>query len=255
MQNLDVHTDQANDEFDISGQASVTVGGNTLNLTLGNTTTPGLVIANGDLQSLLATVTPPAGSTETTFMFHGLSVELASATFSYDQANNSFGIGADASVMVAGQTVEVTLGSDQTPGIVIQNGALASFDGSITTDIEVHGLTFKTEDLAIHYASTDPNVTIKGAASFEFEGQKLEVALGSTGADGTSHPGLVINPNTGALISLDAAISTDITIGEVTIKVRIWVSITPRVRMSPSPAWLRSICKTVTPPRRTRWCR
>ncbi len=223
VQNLDVHTDQTNNALDISGQASVTVGGNTLSLMLGNTTMPGLVIQNGDIESLLATVTPPKGNSDTPFKIGGLTFELNSATFSYDQATSSFGIGADATVTVAGQTIDVTLGSAGMPGIVIQNGAFSSFAGSITTDIKIDGVTFKTQALTVEYTPSDPtnpNVTITGKASLTVAGQKLAVVLGTTGADGNSEPGIVIDPSTGNLVSLDAGISTDITVSKLTFKAK-----------------------------------
>ncbi len=227
VSNLDFHNDQANNEFDISGQASITISGNTLSLTLGNTTTPGLVIQNGDLQSLLATVTPPKGHTDTPFKIGGMTFALNSATFSYDQATSSFGIGADATVTLAGQTIDVTLGSEAMPGIIIQNGAFASFDGSITTDIKIDGVTLKTEDLAVQYTTldpTNPDVSITGKASLEFDvkgnSQKLEIVLGSTAADGTSNPGILIDPSTGILMSLDAGITTDITVSGLTFKAK-----------------------------------
>ena len=217
VMNLDVHVDPATNALDISGQGSVTIGGNTLGLTLGNTTTPGLVFANGDLQSLLATVTPPTGDSGTQFMVKGLSFTLNSATFSYDSTTASFGIGADATFMAGDQSVEVKLGDSGMPGIVITNGALASLDGSVTTDLKIHGVSIKTEDLAVHYVPNS-DLSITGQASFEFDGQKIELALGSTGADGTSYPGIDIDPTTGQVMSLDAGISTDITVGDLTFK-------------------------------------
>ncbi len=218
LQNLNFATDPTNGAFDITGQATVTVGGNTLNLTFGNSTTPGLVFEGGDLQSLDATVTPPKGNADTPFMFHGLSLALTSATFTFDKTTDSFGIGADATLSLSDQTVNLNLGDAGSPGIVITtNGQLASLDASVTSDLKIGGVMIHTEDLALHYVPNS-DVTVTGSASFMFDGQTLELALGSTGADGTVYPGIDIDPNTGMLMSLDASISTDITIGSVEIK-------------------------------------
>jgi hypothetical protein len=221
LQNLDFHTDSVNGAFDITGQASVTIGGNTLNLTLGNSATPGLVFAGGDLQSLNATLTPPKGNADTPLMFHGLSLALNSATLTYDKAAGSFGIGADATLSLSDQTLNLKIGDAGMPGIVIQNGMLTTLDASLTSDFKVKGLMIHTEDLALHYDATDPahpNVSVTGSASFTFKGQSVQLGLGQPSADGTPHPGIVIDPTTGTLASLDAAISTDITISSVTLK-------------------------------------
>jgi hypothetical protein len=223
LQNLDVHSDQANGASDISGQASFTIGGNTLNVTLGSTASPGLVFANGDLQSLNATVTPPKGNTSTPFVYHGLSFALNSASFSYEKAASSFGIGGDATLSIKDQTFNIKLGTPDVPGIQIQRGALTSIDASLTSDIKVGGVMFHTENLGLHYSVSDPtnsNVEVTGEASFQFKNQTIEVALGFTDSANVSHPGIAIDPNGGQLVTLDAAISTDIKIGSVELKAK-----------------------------------
>jgi hypothetical protein len=218
MSNLDVHVDPATNALDISGMGSVIVGGNTLSVTLGTTGAPGLVIQTGDIQSLLATVTPPKGNAATPFTMGKLSLALNSASFSLDQAGGRFGIGADATVMLDGHTVDIKIGSPGMPGIVIDStGQLASLDGSLTTDLEVGGVTIKADDLGIHYVP-GADLAIKGAASVQLAGQTIGLALGASGADSTSHPGIDIDPATGNLKTLDAAINTDIQIGKVTFK-------------------------------------
>lgn len=218
VSNLDVHVDPTNNALDISGTGSVTIGGNTLSLTLGNTGAPGLVIQNGDIESLLATITPPKGDSSTQFKFGDLGLTLNSATFSFDQSAGTFGIGADATVMFDDHMVSLAIGSAGMPGIVINSsGQLASLDASVTTDLDIGDVTFKAEDLAVHYVP-GADLSITGSMSFMFDNQSVELSLGSTDADGTMHPGIDIDPSTGNVISLDAAVSTDIEIGDVTIK-------------------------------------
>jgi uncharacterized repeat protein (TIGR01451 family) len=216
-QNLQVHYASANNAFDLSGFATVTVGNNTLGLTLGSTSGPGLVIVNGNLQSLQATVTPPTGASATPFSVGNLSFGLTSATFSYNSGNGTFGIAADASFSLDGSTVEVTLGSDANPGIVLQNGALVSLDAAVTSDIEIGDLTFKTENLTVQY-SAGGELTITGQAALEFDSQSIQVTLGAADAGGMMQPGIVIDTGSGQLVSLDAAINSDIEIGGLTFK-------------------------------------
>jgi uncharacterized repeat protein (TIGR01451 family) len=216
-QNLQVDYVSGNNEFDLSGSASVTVADNTFGLTLGSTSAPGLVIVNGSLQSLQATITPPTGDSATPFSVGDLSFGLTSATFSYNSTNATFGIAADASFSLDGSTVAVTLGSDAMPGIDIQNGALVSLDAAVTSDIDIGDLTFKTENLTVQYTA-GADLTITGQASLEFDSQNIEVALGAADAGGTTQPGIVIDTGTGQLVSLDAAVNSDIAIGGLTFK-------------------------------------
>jgi hypothetical protein len=150
-----------------------------------------------------------------TFTKGGLSVTTQNLLVHYVAANNEFDVSGQASVSVADNTLSVTLGSSTAPGLVIVNGDLQSLDASVTSDVKVAGLTFHTEDLAFHYAAADPNITITGKANFTFKDHTLELALGATGSDGTMHPGIAIDKTTGRLVSLDAAVTTDVTVGAV----------------------------------------
>src|SRR5206468_2256908 len=109
-----------------------------------------------------------------------------------------------ASFELKGQKVGVSLGNN---GIVINKdtGALVSLDAAISTDITVGGLHIQAEDLGVHYAVADPNVTIFGSAAFELMGQKVFVSLGSMGQGG-----IVINKDTGQLVSLNASVTADV---------------------------------------------
>jgi uncharacterized repeat protein (TIGR01451 family) len=216
-QNLQVHYASANAEFDLSGSVSVTAAGNTLGLTLGSSSAPGLVIVDGDLQSLQATITPPTGDSSTPFEVGDLSFGLTSATLSYDSTTGTFGIGAAASFSLDGNTVDVMLGSGGMPGIVIQNGALVSLDAAVTSDIDIGDLTFKTENLEVEYTA-GADLTITGQASLEYEDQSITVTLGAADAGGMMQPGIVVDTGSGQLVSLDAAINSDIAIGGLTFK-------------------------------------
>jgi uncharacterized repeat protein (TIGR01451 family) len=216
-QNLQVHYASANIEFDLSGSASVTLAGNTLGLALGNSSSPGLVIVNGNLQSLQATITPPTGDSATPFQVGDLAFGLTSASLSYDNTTATFGVGAAASFSLGGNTVNVMLGSGGTPGIVFQNGSLVSLNATVTSDIDIGDLNFKTENLSVQY-TPGAELTITGQAALEFQTQTIQVTLGAADAGGMMQPGIVIDTASGQLVSLDAAISSDIEIGGLTFK-------------------------------------
>ncbi len=154
----------------------------------------------------------------TAFSVGGLQLTTQSLHPVINAANNEFDLSGSASVSVADQTLTVSFGTGAAPGLVLVNGDVQSIDASIDSDLHFGNVTFKTEDLTIHYAATDPDVTITGKASLDFAGQTVEVALGANDNDSNPHPGIVIDKSSGTLVSLDAAVTTDVTIGSVEIK-------------------------------------
>lgn len=214
--NLQVEYSAANNAFEASGSASVSVAGNTLSLTLGSSSNPGLIIENGVLQSLNASVNLTTGSSDTPFKVAGVSFGLTSATFTYDATSNTFGIGAHAAFEADGQMVDVTLGSAGTPGLVIQNGALISLIGSVTSNIQIGGLMLMTKDLTVNW-SAGGDVTITGEASLMYDNQSIDLSLGSTDASG-NQAGIDFNPSTGQLDALNATVNSDIEIAGITLK-------------------------------------
>ena len=215
----------ANNEFDLSGSASIAVAGNTLSVDLGTPTAPGLVFVNGQLQTIDASITSD-------FKIGGVELHTEDLTFHYSSADADITITGKASLMFEGQKIELALGSTDAgglmePGIVIDasTGTLERLDAAVSTDIQISDVTLKADNLSIHYATNDPDLTITGTAEFDLKddagdnpNQMISVALGSTDANGGMHPGLEINTMTGALDELDAAITTDITLGGLEIK-------------------------------------
>jgi hypothetical protein len=178
-----------------------------------------VAIVNGTVTSVQATITPPTGATTTPFHVGALSFGLTSASFSYNNngTNPTFGIAAGANFALGGNTVGVQLGSAAKPGIVLNSdGTLASLNAGVTSDIHIGKLTFKTDNLGVQYTPGN-NLTITGQAELQFNSQKITVKLG--GQDDVSvDQGLVVNPTMGQLVSLDAAMNSNITVGGLTFQ-------------------------------------
>ena len=216
-QNLLVEYSAANNEFEASGSASVTVGASTLGLTLGSANDPGLVIQNGVLVSFYGSVTSNLQIGDLTLATKDLTVSWAPAP--------DVMITGEASLMYDNQSIDLSLGSNDAGGTMQAGigfnpttGQLDALNATVNSSIQIAGIILKAKDLSIHYAAADSTLTISGSASFELTDdggnmptQSVEVALGSNGADG-----LVINTMTGAF-NLDAAISSDISIAGLEI--------------------------------------
>ena len=204
--------------YDISGTASFAFDSNTVTITLGTTANPGLVIDNGALESLDASVTSNISLFGLTIMTNALTVDYVAAT---ESTPSELGVSGTASLAVASNTLSITLGSDSMPGLVIVNGALQSFDASVTSNIQIGGLTFTTQNLTIQ-ESADSDLTITGTASLALsvagEMESLSVTLGGAVSGETTQPGLVIDQSDGDLVSLDAVINSDIMVAGLDIK-------------------------------------
>ena len=204
----------ATNEFDLSGSAGLTVAGNTLDVTLGTSTDPGLKIVGGALQSLDATVNGHV-------QIDGLTIEATNLTIQETASSNLAIMGTASIALDLGgdmQSLAVTLGMGTgTSGIVIDQatGALIGFDASITSSIQIAGLTLTTKDLTIQYESA----TSTTPATFAITGNAtVSLALGGTPETvglmlgSGSSKGIVIDAGNDTLTSFDAVVNSDISI-------------------------------------------
>ena len=228
-QNLQVQYSAASDttpeSFGISGDATVTVAGDPINLAFGTSAQPGIVIdhlsgsGQAQLQSLDATVTTPA------LTIGGLALDSSSLELNYVAANSTagtpeqFAITGNTSFNLDGNSVSVQLGDSTlgTQGLVIENGALTSLDMAVTGDVKVGGLDLLSKSLEVSYTAgvngSPDTYTISGEAGFSLDGNTVSVQLG----DSTLHTkGIVIQG--GALVSFDAAVTSNITIAALQIQ-------------------------------------
>ena len=169
----------SNNEFELSGSATLAAADNTIDLTLGSPSAPGLVIQNGSLESLDATVT---GS----FAYSDLTITAQDLTINADAGSNLTVTGtATVDVDVAGntETFGLTLGSTESgvtpPGLVIDSstGDLVSFDATINSGLVIGGLTITSNGLLIDYDSTNNEFSVSGAASFTLDGSTVSISL------------------------------------------------------------------------------
>src|SRR5262249_52586087 len=102
--------------FTVTGDVAFSVGDTIKNveIMLGNdaTRTAGLVVTDGVLQSLNASITA-------NFAVAGLTIQATDLTVQYDKSQNDFSLYGSLSVTLAGHTFSADLGTAQNPGIVI----------------------------------------------------------------------------------------------------------------------------------------
>ena len=191
-------------DFVITGDADFELGGQTVDVALGGNGTQGLVIQNGQFESLDMTV-------DSAITVGGLSFTSQGLNFTYDTATSEFTMTGDAGVALGDNSVSLDFGGGSTQGLVVKNGSLSSFDASITSSMSVAGVTLGTNGLTLDYDTNGDQFSVGGDASVSAGGVTgMEVTFGSGG-----NPGLVISG--GALESLDLSVTSSFTVQGVTV--------------------------------------
>ncbi len=181
------------EELSISGSASATFGSsgaNDVSVTLGNAAnnTPGLVIQNGSVVS--ADMSVSGG-----FTIDGLTFTANDIEVQYTAGTDTIDISGGASISLGDNSVDVTVGTSASPGIVIQNGSLQSLDVTVDGNVTLFGVSLTADDLEIQYSNN--SLTITGGLGFSV-GSEFGAEIDMTGG------GLTVNTQTGA-VSIDTS--------------------------------------------------
>ena len=196
-------------QFTLSGSAGVTLG-NVTNLTVnfGGSSTQGLVITNGALESVDASVTG-------NFEVDGVSIAATDLEFQYIVDASTFAVTGTASVALTdGVSFSVTFGHDGDPGLVVADGALSSLDMTVDANFTVAAVTITAQDLEFQYSDSgaDSTFAMSGTASVALtDGVSFSVTSGPA-----PDPGLVIRL-AARLSSLDMTVNGEFTVAGVAI--------------------------------------
>jgi len=189
--------------FSIYGDLTATVGSDDIDASLGDINDPGIVIDNGDITSINMSISAE-------FSINGLTITPTDLTFEYDEANSQYEIYGDITAGFDGNTVAGSLGDADTPGFVIQSGALTSLNIGVTADFTLESLTVSPDALTFQWDAASSHFEIFGSASISFNSNTADIGLGDD-----STPGLVID--SGSITSLNMSLTTDFTIDGLTI--------------------------------------
>lgn len=208
---LHFHYDDATQKFTMSGGASVDIAGFDANLgvTFGNDDSPGVVLTNGKLDSLEATVNGQFKVAKVTVAGQGLLLSYAAGTF-------TFAGKATATIGGIGD-VSVEFGKGSEPGMVVDNGSLTSLDMAITAQFQVAKVKVNADELRLHYDAAEDTFAFTGTTSIVIggiSGDQSDNSLSVTlGFDDT--PGAVITD--GDLESLDISIETTFKVAKASL--------------------------------------
>ena len=190
--------------YEIFGSASIAFDSNTIDIVLGDDSDPGIEISSGSLQQLSASITADFTINDLDFSSNGL-------TFQYDASASHYELFGDASVSFDSNTLDVGLGNDSEPGIVIDGGTLESLNLSVSADFDLAGLTITPEDLTFIYNETSQKYVMFGLATISMDGNDIKLILGTE-----SNPGLVFEQ--GSVNYINATINADFNMKSLTFK-------------------------------------
>jgi hypothetical protein len=185
----------ATNSFLITGTVENQFDGNTINSTMSFT------IENQNLTGLTFDITGD-------FDLEGLTFSPSSLTFQYDSNDAVYEIFGSGEIAFDGNTIDLGLSDDMTPGIIIENGTLNQVNATISSDFSINGLSFSPDNLSFQYSSSSSLYEMFGNASVSFDSNTIDIVLGDN-----MNPGIEIN--SGSLQQLDASITADFTINSL----------------------------------------
>ena len=206
-----------NGAFTISGERHVLHerGDTSFAAQFGSGPNAGLVIDNGSLSSLYATVS-------STISVQALTLNARESRFQYEGSSGSFEI-ATGSVSIANGPIEfasASFGVSGVPGLAIKNGVLTGLDISISSTLSVSGMDLSISQLQFVYEAvsgqTFGNFQIAAGGSVSLSAGPSDNTLSFQGTFGTTQnnqsvPGLSISD--GVLESFYIGITSHISLG------------------------------------------
>jgi len=181
----------------------------------GSGVNPGLVVRGESLVSLYATIT-------STISAQDLTINAANLIFQYEGSSSSFEIVTGSVSISSGaiQFASATFGASGAPGLSIENGVLTGLDITISSSMNVDGMTLSISDVEFIYnavsGQTDGNFQIAAGGSVSLVTGPSDNTLSFDGTFGTTQnsqtlPGLSISD--GQLQSFYIGVTSNISLG------------------------------------------
>ena len=189
--------------FDLYGTIDSTIEGNDISLSLGESSDPGLKINNGTITEFNMGVTADFNLFDITFKPKDL-------TFSYNNSSVQYEMYGTLDVSFDGETMEVTLGDVDKPGLEYKNNSIEKIDFGVTSDFKLKQLEIKPTDLSFIYDKSEDRYEMYGDISFKVGDDEIEAILGDA-----SDPGMVYKK---AIKHVNIGVSTEFKISGLKIK-------------------------------------
>jgi hypothetical protein len=186
------------------GSLKSKVEGNEIELKLGNSITPGLVIDKGVVKKIKTEVTAD-------FKFSEMTFEPKELTFLYNESNDLFEMYGELHVTFDGERLFAKLGNETTPGFEYKNKKVQKIDVGVTSDFKLKELEIKPTDLTFMYSRSGEKYEMYGDITFKVGDDEIEAILGDA-----SDPGMILKNN--KIKQVNIGVSTTFKISGLKIK-------------------------------------
>lgn len=191
-----VYDNTTDKTFKIYGNANVfvssdTTSKDTLKVNLGNVSKPGILISDGIIEDVNFGISSK-------FKLNRLEFEPKELTFQYDRASNFYEIFGQVDVSFDSTKMNVYLGTDSLPGIIIQNGLLTQINIGVTDTFSIRNLKFEPTKLTFFYEKSDKIYKMFGDLKVILSADTIDANLGTIDKPGISiKNGILQNINIG----------------------------------------------------------
>ena len=174
VDDMDVTWDGTNQQFTLYGTAKLTLEGSVTSVKLGDSTNPGIVIKNNELQHIELSI-------DEDLEMKGFSLKTTDVGFSWDRTSELLGFFGDTELDLEAGSLNVDLGTSSSPGMLFQGSSLKSMDATINSDFTIGAIEVEAKDVEVKYVSSKFYVTGTVLAK---EIWKAEIDLGENGSNG-----------------------------------------------------------------------
>lgn len=202
---LTLEYNSSEEKFTLYGRASVTVDGHEIDVSMGHTSDPGLVIENKLLKEFNMSIT-------TDFTLYGLKITPHDLTFKYNSSAREYQVYGSLAFKMENENVTANMGSESNPGLIVEGGKVKQVNLGITENFSLAGLEIDTHNLGMEWkkVSGEDLYHIYGDADFSVDRESVGASFGTP-----DHPGIIIHNS--HLKELDIAINSDLHLGNITL--------------------------------------
>ncbi|MFY0629230.1 MAG: hypothetical protein JXR05_02545 [Flavobacteriaceae bacterium] len=194
--------DKVNNQFEMYGTIKSKIEGNTIDLLLGDSSSPGLVIQNGEVQSIEMSVTAD-------FDFKSITFSPDDLAFVYNKSDDLYEMYGSLTTSFDGESLGVAFGDASAPGFKYENNVVESINMDVTADFTMKGIEFNPQSFGFDYDKVNNQFEMYGTIKSKIEGNTIDLSLGDS-----SSPGLVIT--SGTVDSIDMSVTADFSFEHMT---------------------------------------
>ena len=194
---------EADSRYEIWGDVTVDVDGNEVAGAFGTFDNPGFLITNGSLTSFNIGVTGD-------FDLKAITISTDNLTFQWDSGNSQFEMFGSASTTIDGNDIDISLGDENDPGLIVSSGTVTHINFGVTADFEMKGITISPDALTLEYDSGNSQYEFYGSVAVKFDGEEVDAGLGDS-----NDPGIIFK--SGSITHVNFELTADFEIKSLAV--------------------------------------